>query len=91
MSNAPSPNPKSKIEDPKWHDRIARKCAAVLSRAIDSLPNLLKESEPEAAAAIVADLIKSYMGRPLPEPDPYAPLAEVIRIARQADDEQPDS
>ena len=64
------------------HDRIARTCAAALSQAIDALPTLLEESEPEAAAAIVADLIKAYMGRPIPEPDPYAPLAEVINRCR---------
>jgi hypothetical protein len=74
---------KSKIQNPKSADRLARKCATALNKAIDALPDLLDKAEPEAAAAIVADLIKSYLARPIPEPDPGAALADVIRLAHQ--------
>lgn len=63
--------------------RIARKCTTALGQAIDSLPRLLEDSEPEAAAEIVADLIKSCLGQTLPEPDPAASLAEMVKLARQ--------
>jgi hypothetical protein len=63
------------------NDRIARKCAAVLTKTIDAFPDLLAQVEPEVAAAIVADLLKALLVRPLPEPSPGAALADVIRLA----------
>lgn len=62
--------------------RIARKCTSALSRAIDSLPKLLEDADAEAAAEVVADLIKSCLSQTLPEPDPGASLAEIVRMAR---------
>lgn len=75
-------------------ERVDRKCAAVILRAIASFPELLDECEAEAAAAIVADLIKSQVNRSVPEPDP---LNDIIKLARQRvadrqaeqDDDQP--
>jgi hypothetical protein len=66
---------------PDQSTRIARKCASALGRSIDALPQLLADSEPEKAAAIVADLVKTLITSPVPEPDPAAALNEVIRIA----------
>ena len=65
-------------------EKLNRKCAAVLSRAVDALPALLAQAEPEAAAAIVADLIKTQLNRPVPEPDPAAEIARVIELAAAA-------
>ena len=70
--------------DQSQSNRVARKCSTALVRAIDAFPELLAQSEPEAAAAIVADLIKTQLNRPLPEPDPAAQLAAVIEAAAQA-------
>ena len=65
------------------HRRIARKCAAALEQAIDRLPDLLNESEPEQAAAIVADLIKACLARPMPEEEPGAELRRIVAFARR--------
>ena len=69
--------------DQSLSQKIDRKSAQVLLKALDYFPELLAAAEPEAAAKIVADLVKSLVTRPLPEPDPGAELAEVIRRARQ--------
>lgn len=63
--------------------RLARKCTNALAAAVDSLPKLLDDAEPEAAATIVADLVKALVTRPLPEPDPALALNEMIRLARE--------
>jgi len=68
------------------HERIARKCTAALSQAIDSLPKLLSTTDSEAAAVIVAGLIKAYIAGPMPESDPGAALAEAIRTAREEEE-----
>lgn len=65
------------------YTRLGRKCANALAAAVDSLPGLLDQAEPEAAAAIVADLVKALVARPLPEPDPMEALNKVIRLARE--------
>jgi hypothetical protein len=83
----PNPNPESKIEDRKWQERIDHKCAAVILRAIASFPKLLDECEAEAAAAIVADLIKSQVNRPV-APEPTESLGDIITRAYQQADEQ---
>ena len=68
------------------HERLARKCTTTFARAIDSLPGLLENIDQEAAARIIADLIKIYVAGPFPEPDPGAALSEVIRAARAETD-----
>lgn len=45
-------------------ERVARRCTSVVIQVIDALPDLLSKSEPEAAAAIVADLIKAGIALP---------------------------
>lgn len=70
------------MPDQSLSHKIDQKSAQVILKAITSFPQLLARSEPEAAAKIVADLIKSLMNRPLPEPDPGAELAAVIARAR---------
>ena len=70
------------MQDQSLFQKIDRKSAQVILKTIGYFPELLARSEPEAAAKIVADLIKSLMNRPLPEPDPGAELAEVIARAR---------
>ena len=67
----------------KSQARIDRKCAAAILQAIDSFPRLLDECEAEAAAAIVADLIKAQVNRPIPEPDPATALADIIRLSQK--------
>ena len=58
--------------------RINSRAAAVLYKAIDSLPLLLADSEPAQAAAIAADLVKFQLTIKEQE-DPGAALAEVIK------------
>ena len=62
-------------------ERIARRCATAILRSVDAFPELLARSEPEAAAAIVADLIKAQLNRPAAELDPADQLAAVIQAA----------
>lgn len=70
--------------------RLAKECASVLTSAVESLPDLLKRSEPEAAAQIVAGLLKAVLTQPLPEPDPAAELKKIIRRTyREAEREEP--
>jgi hypothetical protein len=57
-------------------ERIARRCTKTLVEAIDTLPKRLAESEPEAAAAIVADLIKA--GIILSAPDDEESLFDLL-------------
>ena len=61
--------------------RIARRFTSVLLQAIDAFPELLARSEPEAAASIVADLMKTQLTRPPAEPeeDPALTLAALVR------------
>lgn len=72
------------------HDRVARQCFNTLTRAIQSLPELLKDADPDKAAAIVADLMKAYLASPMADPEPGAALAEVLRrCAQDEEDGQP--
>jgi hypothetical protein len=64
-------------------NHIARTCTNALSSAIGSFGKLLEESDSEAAAAIVADLIKACMGLTPPEPNPADALAKIIQLAHQ--------
>jgi hypothetical protein len=66
--------------------RIARRCTEAVIKAVDAFPAYLASSEPEQAAAIVADLIKSEANRPTPvEPEESLEkiLAEVARGDQQ--------
>ena len=73
------------------HQRLNRRAAAVLYKAIDSLPLLLADSEPAQAAAIAADLVKFQLTIKEQE-DPGAALAEVIRrIQHMGEDHDPPS
>jgi hypothetical protein len=66
--------------------RLPGKCAKALIAAFDSLTGLLARCDPEAAATIVADLVKAQMNRPVPEPDPMAALNHIIdRAGREAE------
>ena len=66
-------------------DRLDRKCVTVLAQAIDAFPTLLADSEPDKAAALVADLIKTQITRPVAEADPAAELARIIQVAAAMD------
>lgn len=57
-------------------ERVARRCTSVVIQVIDALPDLLSKSEPEAAAAIVADLIKA--GIALPTADESMTLDDLV-------------
>jgi RNA polymerase-interacting CarD/CdnL/TRCF family regulator len=66
--------------------RIARRCTEAVIKAVDAFPAYLANSEPEQAAAIVADLIKSDTNRPSPvEPKESLEriLAEIARDGQQ--------
>ena len=65
------------------HERISRKCYNALTKAVESLPELLSQSDPDRAAAIVADLIKAFLASPIAETDPGAALAEVVRCCKE--------
>ena len=69
--------------------RIDRRCAVVLIKAIDSFPALLADSEPDKAAAIVADLIKFQLAIKEEQANPGEALAEVIRQVTEADKHNP--
>ena len=66
---------------PIQQSRLDRKCAAAAAKAIDAFDNLLAQCEPEAAATIVADLIKAHFARPVPELNPADALAAIINRA----------
>ena len=68
--------------NPSQQEKLNRKCAAVLNQAVDAFPALLAQSEPEEAAAIVAELIKAQINSPSPEPNPGAELARIIELAK---------
>ena len=72
------------------HARVARKCTQALTAAIEALPDFLADTDSEAAAKIVADLIKSYISGPAPESDPASALAEIMRIAGEVAEEKDD-
>ena len=61
--------------------RIAHRATIALVKVIDAFPALIAKSEPEEAAAVVADIIKTQLTRPLPEHDPGEALATAIRLA----------
>ena len=74
---------------PTQHSRLDRKAALAAVKAFDAFPNLLAECEAEAAARIVADLIKAHFARPVPEHDSEAALIDVINRTLNADDPSP--
>ncbi len=61
--------------------RIARHATAALIKAIDALPGLIEDAEPDRAAAVVADVVKTQLARPEPQPDPTLALQAVVRAA----------
>jgi hypothetical protein len=68
--------------------RIASKCRKALEKAIDSFDDFLKEADPDAAAAIIAGLIRSQLELQAANEDPGEALAEVIKKCyREEDDE----
>jgi hypothetical protein len=77
--------------NPSQQQKIARKCAAALCVAIDAFPKLLASSEVEAAAAIVADLIKTQLQAPTVAEDPMESLGEIMRRAHAETDARPKS
>ena len=64
--------------------RIAQRATIALVKAIDTFPDFLADSEAEHAASVVADIIKTQLTRPQPEPDPGDALARAIRAATAA-------
>jgi|GEM_PF-2745605 len=68
---------------PTHQQRLAARAARALTSAFDALDCLLARCDPEAAAAIVADLLKAQMARPVPEPDPMVTLAGVVETVRR--------
>jgi hypothetical protein len=65
--------------------RIARRCTEAIVKAIDAFPGYLAASEPEQAAAIVADVIKSEMSRPAPV-EAEESLEQIVREVAAMDD-----
>lgn len=86
MSPSPAPNTHHPKEDPMQQQTLSQKLdqksAQVILKAIGSFPQFLARSEPEAAAKIVADLIKTLMARPVEEEDPGDELARVVEECR---------
>ena len=72
---------------PIQQSRLDRRCAAAAAKAIDAFPDLLAQCEAEAAAAIVADLIKAHLARPVPEPNAADALAAIVQMAMNAEDD----
>ena len=71
--------------------RINSRAAAVLYKAIDSLPLLLADSEPAQAAAIAADLVKFQLTLQHDGPEPGETLDDIIKrcIVPDKDTDQP--
>ena len=67
----------------KQLSRIARLSTTVLAQAIAAFPDLLARSDEEAAAAIVADLIKTQLVKPAPKPDSSQELEQIIQACTQ--------
>jgi hypothetical protein len=64
--------------------RVARHATAVLVKVIDSLPDLLARTEPENAAAVVADILKARLAATAQQDnDPEAELKRIIQAAEQ--------
>lgn len=70
-------------------NRIARHATVSLVKAIDAFPEMLRDSEPEEAATVVADILKITLTRPEPVPDPTAGLRAFIEAANAAGDGSP--
>lgn len=49
--------------------RITKKATTAILAAIDAFPTYLSRAEPESAASIVADLIKTQLTAPIPKVD----------------------
>ncbi|MDO8685028.1 MAG: hypothetical protein Q7N50_16305 [Armatimonadota bacterium] len=90
----PKPKEETMPKDPH-QERVVRKCAAALSKAIDAFPDLLARSDPQVAAVIVASLIKaslkhsdSEVGEEESLTDLIQRLAEEEKRERLSDSEQ---
>ncbi len=61
-------------------DRIARRCTTAAVKPIDSFHGLLVESDPDEAAAVVAQIMVCLLQRsqaPV-EPEPTLTLADIV-------------
>lgn len=77
------------MQTPTPEDKVTKKCAAVMSKLLDSFPQLLVECEANEAAAIIADLIKAQLKRPVPEGDQeQEAIASLIAVIQQATGEE---
>ena len=61
--------------------QLTRRCARLIAKLADALPDLLARCEPEAAAGIIVDLVKTHLSLPEPQLDPAAALAEIVNRA----------
>jgi hypothetical protein len=58
---------------------IARKVVSAITKALDAWPALLDAADADAAAEIVAGIIKAQLARPVPPTDPQAALDSIIQ------------
>ena len=58
---------------------LSRKFSNAIAKALDAFPAYLAEAEPDAAAEIIAGIIKTQLAHPAPQPEPADALAQVMR------------